>query len=124
MGMRGPCGRAPFFFLLFSPTFSHFLLSAKEEKEKIGKKNTSASDIKKKPLPLGEVLRLHRDGEGFNNSREVSLNRPPAFSLAAKGAKKKLGKKKRRQGVSPLRRRGGLRALHLRELLEKLDQNF
>ena len=38
MGMRGPCGRAPFFFLLFSPTFSHFLLSAKEEKEKIGKK--------------------------------------------------------------------------------------
>ncbi|MBQ2377241.1 MAG: hypothetical protein II297_02445, partial [Clostridia bacterium] len=38
MGMRGPCGRAPFFFLLFSPTFSHFLLSAKEEKEKMGKK--------------------------------------------------------------------------------------
>ncbi|MBR0327657.1 MAG: hypothetical protein IIX09_07640, partial [Clostridia bacterium] len=31
------------------------------------------------------------------------------------GAKKKLGKKKRRQAVSPLRRRGGLRALHRRQ---------
>ncbi|MBQ2377549.1 MAG: hypothetical protein II297_04005, partial [Clostridia bacterium] len=88
--------------------------------------NTSASDIKKKPLPLGEVSRLHRDGEGLTltDTRVPHLNRLPAFSLAAKGAKKKLGKKKRRQAVSPLRRRGGLRALHLRELLKKLDQNF
>ena len=71
-------------------------------------KNTSAKDIKKNPL-LGEVSRLHRDGEGltFTDTREPHLNRLPAFSLAATGAKKKLGKKKRRQGISPLRRRGG-----------------
>ena len=115
-GMRGPCGRAPFFFLLFSPTFSHFLLSAKEEKEKIGKK-TPPQLILKRILSGGEVSRLHRDGEGytFTDTREPHHYRTPAFSLAAKGAKKKLGKKKRRQAVSPLRRRGGLRALLRRQ---------
>ena len=107
----------PSAFLLFA-LFAYFLsLSSFRERRKRenGQKNTSASDTKKKPLPRGEVSRLHRDGEGFNNSHEVNLNRLPAFSLAEPGAKKKRGKKKRRQAVSPLRRRGGLRALHRRQ---------
>ena len=60
-------------------------------------KNPAAKDIKKKPL-LGEVSRLHRDGEGYTSTdtREPHHYLTPAFSLAAKGAKKKLGKKKRR----------------------------
>ncbi|MBQ2376983.1 MAG: hypothetical protein II297_01135, partial [Clostridia bacterium] len=63
-------------------------------------------------------------GLTLTDTREPHPNRPPAFSLAAQGAKKKLGKKKRRQGISPLRRREGVRRLHSRELLKKLDQNF
>ena len=61
-------------------------------------KNTTAHVIKKKPLPLGEVSRLHRDGEGLTstNTREPHHYLTPAFSLAETGAKKKLGKKKRR----------------------------
>ena len=48
-----------------------------------------------------------------------------AFSLAAKVAVKKLSKKKRREGYFALcGGRGGLRDLHLRKLLKKLDQNF
>ena len=80
------------------------------------KKNTTASDTKKNSL-LGEVSRLHRDGEGytFTDTRKPHHYLTPAFSLAAKGAKKKLGKKKRRQGVSPLRRREGVRRLHSRQ---------
>ena len=72
-------------------------------------KNTAAKDIKKNPL-LGEVSRLHRDGEGytFTHTREPHPNRPPAFSLAETGAKKKLGKKKRRNGLfAACGRRGG-----------------
>ena len=63
--------------------------------------------MKKNPL-LGEVSRLHRDGEGYilTETREPHLNRLPAFSLAEKGAKKKLGKKKRRP--SPFEKGPGL----------------
>ena len=108
----------PSAFLLFA-LFAYFLsLSSFREKRKREnrQKNTTVNDSKKNPLP-GEVSRLHRDGEGltFTVIREPYLNRLPAFSLAAKGAKKKLSKKKRRQGVSTLRRRGGLRALHRRQ---------
>ena len=88
-------------------------------------KNTTAKDIKKNPL-LGEVSRLHRDGEGytFTDTRKPHHNRPPAFSLAAKGAKKKLGKKKRRLGnfaVATARRRAPPSPARA---FEKLDQNF
>ena len=64
--------------------------------------------ILKRILSGGEVSRLHRDGEGYTitNSGEPHPNRPPAFSLAAKGAKKKLGKKKRRP--SPFEKGPGL----------------
>ena len=55
--------------------------------------------ILKRILSCGEVSRLHRDGEGLTSTdtREPHHYLTPAFSLAAKGAKKKLGKKKRRQ---------------------------
>ena len=66
--------------------------------------------ILKRILSGGEVSRLHRDGEGytFTDTREPHHYRPPAFSLAETGAKKKLGKKKRRQerfAVATARRR-------------------
>ena len=108
----------PSAFLLFALLAYFLSLSSFRERRKREnrQKNTSASDIKKNPL-LGEVSRLHRDGEGYTltHSGEPHHYLTPAFSLAAKGAKKKLGKKKRRQAVSPLRRRGGLRALHRRQ---------
>ena len=95
----------PFFFFLFPSGFSCFFFCERRNKRN-ETKNTSA----KVTFYLATVVSLttieHR------------------FFFDTTGAKKKLGKKKRRQGVSPLRRRGGLRALHPRELLKKLDQNF
>ena len=69
-------------------------------------KNTSAKDIYYLTIPVNLTTIEHR------------------FFFDTTGAKKKLGKKKRRQGISPLRRREGVRRLHPRELLKKLDQNF
>ena len=82
--------------------------------------------ILKRILSGGEVSRLHRDGEGytFTDTREPHHNRPPAFSLTPQAQRKSLAKRNADKGISPLRRRGWLRALHRRELLKKLDQNF
>ena len=71
----------PSAFLLFA-LFAYFLsLSSFRERRKREnrQKNTPASDIKKKPLPRGEVSRLHRDGEGVNDSGKVHLTRTPLF---------------------------------------------
>ena len=55
-------------------------------------RKTSAKDIKKNPL-LGEVSRLHRDGEGFNDTREPHHYRTPAFSLTPQAQRKSLAKR-------------------------------
>ena len=114
----------PFFFFLFPSGFSCFFFCERRNKRN-ETKNTTASDTKKNPL-LGEVSRLHRDGEGLTSTdtRGPHLNRSPAFSLTPQAQRKSLAKRNADKDVSPLRRRGGLRALHLRELLKKLDQNL
>ena len=113
-------------FLLCSLSVYFLSLSSFRERRKREnrQKNTPASDIKKKPLPRGEVSRLHRDGEGVNDSGKVHLTRTPLFLWQLKAQRKSLAKRNAAQGVSPLRRRGGVRRLHSRKLLKKLDQNF
>jgi hypothetical protein len=82
--------------------------------------------ILKRILSGGEVSRLHRDGEILTSTdtREPHLNRLPAFSLTPQAQRKSLAKRNAEKSVSPLRRREGVRRLHSRELLKKLDQNF
>ena len=57
-------------------------------------KNTTVNDSKKNPL-LGEVSRLHRDGEGLTltDSGEPHHYRTPAFSLTPQAQRKSLAKR-------------------------------
>ena len=114
----------PFFFFLFPSGFSCFFFCERRNKRN-ETKNTTVNDSKKNPL-LGEVSRLHRDGEGLTltDSGEPHPNRTPAFSLTPQAQRKSLAKRNAAKRVSPLRRREGVRRLHPRELLKKLDQNF
>ena len=83
----------PFFFFLFPSGFSCFFFCERRNKRN-ETKNTAAKDTKKNPL-LGEVSRLHRDGEGytFTDTREPHPNRLPAFSLTPQAQRKSLAKR-------------------------------
>ena len=108
------CGRRvkPFFFFLFPSGFSCFFFCERRNKRN-ETKNPNANDIKNPLLWRGVAITLRRRGVSFTNSDKDYRNLKHAFSLSAKGAKKKLSKKKRRKGrFAVCGRRGGLRDLH------------
>ena len=108
----------PFFFLLFPSTFSHFLLSAKEEKEKVDKENQPQMILKRILSRARERCRNYIATERvFCLATEVEPHRyqHSLFLWQLKAQRKSLAKRNAEKSGSPLRRRGGLRALHRRQ---------
>ena len=60
----------------------------------------------------------------YNVPVNITLTAHPLFLWLKQAQRKSLAKRNADKGISPLRRREGVRRLHSRELLKKLDQNF
>ena len=104
--MKTDCSLSSFFSFRLVSLVSSF---AKEETREMRQKNTTAKDIFYLTIPVNlAVSKADERCSPLQCSRGPHLNRSSAFSLAEKGAKKKLGKKKRRKerfAVATARRR-------------------
>ena len=118
----------PFFFLLFPSTFSHFLLSAKEEKEKVDKENQPQMILKRILSRARERCRNYIATERvFCLATEVEPHRyqHSLFLWQLKAQRKSLAKRNAERGkVSPSADGEEASSASTRKLLKKLDQNF